>query len=323
MTPAHLARTVDAIRKAELVHLHFYWDLGNVQVAYLCRLLGVPYVISVHGALDSRSLDSGKKSMKRLYLRFLGRTVFGKSDAIHVDCVHEEEQVKKRFSDAKYWVFPPALEPEVLGMGASTHAPETGLARPELEPKTRFEILYLGRIDPKKGCDVLISAASLLKQRGLEFDLLIAGALSGDDFGKHIDVLVERGNLGGQVRFLGSVSASEKWKLYSRADVFVLPTQQENFGITIFESLSFGTPVVTTENVDTKEELRSSGGVAFSTRSPKDMADSLEILMRDQKALAEMGRKAREFMRAQFSSDAYFEGYHEFYKNVIERRATS
>ena len=107
-------------------------------------------------------------------------------------------------------------------------------------------ILFLALLRPNKGADLLIKAVKKLENELTGYRVIIAGT-GEDGYVNSLKELVHNLNLENIVSFPGGIYGNEKWDLYQKADVFVLPTLNENFGIVIAESLASGTPVITTK----------------------------------------------------------------------------
>jgi glycosyltransferase involved in cell wall biosynthesis len=107
------------------------------------------------------------------------------------------------------------------------------------------QLLYLSRIHKKKGIEELIHAWARIKP--CNWELVIAGGDGGDGYRLKMVALCNQLNLSGSIRFIGEVYTSAKDRLYSEADLFILPSHSENFGLVVAEALSFGLPVITTK----------------------------------------------------------------------------
>jgi glycosyltransferase involved in cell wall biosynthesis len=120
---------------------------------------------------------------------------------------------------------------------------------------------------------------------------------------KKLRALADSLNLGDACRFLGMVTGAAKQSLYQAADVFALPTSQENFGLVYTESLACGTPIVATRGTDIWRDLERSGGAVIADPSPEAFADAIAELAADRKRRAEMGRRGRAFVFAWLNPD--------------------
>ena len=122
-------------------------------------------------------------------------------------------------------------------------------------------------------------------------------------------------------QFLGMVRGVEKLSLYQLADVFVLPTYQENFGLVLPEAMAAGTPVVTTRGTDIWRELEQAGAKIVSN-SPTSIADAIEEFLSDEPQRERVGQQGREYVRHWLNHDHVTEGYEKMYRDTIERGAS-
>lgn len=239
----------------DVAHLHTPWYFGNVQLGRLFDRMNLPYVLSVHGMLDHYSMDQ-KALKKLLYLKLFAQKLSDHAATVHFTAEEEQSQALNYVSLHR----PSCVLPCMVDLHALDCLPGPEIARDEF-PSIRddaFKILFLSRLHPKKGVDVLIEAVARLSAESINVQLLLAGP--GDQ--PYVDALrdlVRRLDLGRKVEFLGMVQGETKSSLYQLADVFVLPTRQENFGLVLVEAMACGATVVTTRGTDIWQELQRGG----------------------------------------------------------------
>jgi glycosyltransferase involved in cell wall biosynthesis len=226
----------------DLAHLYGVYDLLGPPIARRCSRGGIPYVVEPMGMYRPivRNLY-----LKRLYHRALGdrlmreaRFVIATSEQerreLAADGVNEERIVVRR-----------------NGIEAPATMPEPGRFRRRLAiPEDTQVILFLGRLVEKKSADILISAFARLRARAgaaMRTVLVLAGPEEDAAYGRRLREQCAELRLGNAVRFAGPLYGEEKWQAYRDADVFVLPSQNENFGNTAAEAAACGTPVMVTD----------------------------------------------------------------------------
>ncbi|VAX39537.1 hypothetical protein MNBD_PLANCTO03-437, partial [hydrothermal vent metagenome] len=126
--------------------------------------------------------------------------------------------------------------------------------------------------------------------------------------------------LGDRVRFLGFVTGLEKISLLQAADLFVLPSHQENFGYALFEALAAGTVVITSRDVDTWPEVVESGGGIAITRDATCLADTIESVLSDPSRRAEMEVAGRAWVLKNLHPNAVVARYEALYHSVMSER---
>ena len=226
----------------DLVHIYGLYDLVGPRVAAACRRLARPYVVEPMGMFLPivRSIW-----MKRLYHDTLGgRLLQGASRVIATSEQERQEFLEGGITDSKVVV-------RRNGIDIPEKFPPAGSFRTLWNiAKDAKLVLFLGRLVSKKSPDLMLEAFSHWNRRdnGSEDAVLVmAGPDEGDGFRRHLEVIASRMGLNGRVLFTGPLYGDAKWAAYRDADVFVLPSQNENFGNTAAEAVASGTPVLVTD----------------------------------------------------------------------------
>jgi glycosyltransferase involved in cell wall biosynthesis len=314
-TSAELAEIERHVQAADVVHLHQPWDRANLQLSRLCGRLGRPYLITAHGMLDDWSMaQRGLK--KRLYLALGGRRVLEQAAFVHCTAKSELEQAQRWFPRGRGCVVP-----YVVDLAPFRDLPGPELARRAVPAADADEpiVLFLSRVHEKKRPEVVIDAAAILRDAGERCRVLIAGT-GEESYVAALKQRVARLNLGDRVSFIGLVVGAEKLSLYQRADIFVLPTSQENFGLVYTEALACGTPVVATKGTDIWQELESSGGAIIAPGDPKPTADAILSLLHDPERRRDMGRRGREWVLANLDGGRVIRQFEDVYAQAATAR---
>jgi len=212
----------------------------------------IPYYVFPHGMLDPWFKETFplKHLKKWLYWPWAEYRVL--RDAAAVIFTSEEERLQARQS---FWLYRCREKVSPLGVEAppiSTSAKSEFLARyPQLQNTRNF--LFLGRLHPKKGCDILLDAFARVRSAD-SISLILAGP---DQIGWESDLRrqVARLNLTNRVAFTGMLQGTIKQGAFACADAFVLPSHQENFGISVVEALAAGVPVLISNRVNVWREI--------------------------------------------------------------------
>ena len=281
-----LARLTEVLRDVDVVHLHAPWVTANVQIASVARGLGKPYLLTAHGMLDDWSMNQ-KRLKKRAFLALVGNRLLRGAARVHCTAQAELDQAR-RFLPRENGVVLPLL----MDLSEYAEPPGPAMARDRFPPLRADvpKLLFLSRVHPKKGVEQLIAAAAVLRKRGRPCTVLIAGP--GDPpYVAALEQLAIGEGVAESVHFLDMVRGPLKLSLYEAADVFVLPTSQENFGLVLVEALACRTPVVTTQGVDIWRELQSAGAV-IAPANPDAIASAVETVLNhaQRESLGERGR---------------------------------
>jgi glycosyltransferase involved in cell wall biosynthesis len=192
--------------------------------------------------------------------------------------------------------------------------PQDGLSLLPEGLREKPKVLFLSRLHEKKGVDVLIRAAALLRERRRECVVMVAGK-GEEGYERYLHELTERLSLQDDVVFLGLVTGKTKISLYQAADLFVLPTQQENFGMVLAEALAAGTPVITTKGTDIWMEIEQAGGT-IAVGTAEGIAGAIENLLSRRNEWASLGERGRAWAFESLAMEPLARKYEAFYRTV-------
>lgn len=307
---AAVAGLDDLLRKTDVLHLHAPWTASNTQFAAAARRLSVPYVLTLHGMLDDWSMAQ-KRLKKRIYLAIAGNRLLRGAAAIHCTAQAELEQASHWFSRERGVVLPLLFDLEAF---RRLPGPELARARFAQLNGDRPALLFLSRVHPKKGLEQLIGAAGELRRRRTGCEILIAGP-GEEEYVARLQALATSLGVGDIVHFLGMVRGEEKLSLYQAADLFVLPTSQENFGLVLLESLACGAPVLTTRGVDIWQELQAAGA-RIADAAPEALATAIGELLSDRMGLKSRGDAGRRWVFERYEPQRLAGEYESLYRSV-------
>jgi glycosyltransferase involved in cell wall biosynthesis len=278
----------------DAVIVHGIWQYQSKAVRDVCRRLRIPYFLFVHGALDPwfEQHYPGKHLKKTVYWKLFEYRVLRDAQAVLFTC--EEERRLARTSFAPY-----RAAEAIVGLGIDDPPPEAEPQRaaflaafPHLRDKRI--VLFLSRLHPKKGCDLLIRAFADACRLDPDLHLVIAGP---DADGTRADLESLAGDLGvvERLTFTGMVTSDTKWGAYRCADVFALTSHSENFGIVIAEALACGLPALITDKVNIWREIDSAaaGFVDTDTNAGASRLLARWLALEDQDR-ARMRERARQ-----------------------------
>jgi glycosyltransferase involved in cell wall biosynthesis len=258
-TPHFVPWLKENARKYDAVIVNGLWSYAAMGSSRALPNSDTPYFVYPHGMLDP--YFNKIKPVKRLIKQFLWWISEGRllANANAVFFVTEEEL---RLANNAFWPF--RCRGRVVAYGtqdikgdAQAQIAAFRSACPSLGNR-RF-LLYLSRIHPKKGCDLLVEAFAKVAHKDPDVDLVIAGP---DSVGwiKKLQAAAENAGIGKRIHWPGMLKGDLKWGAFRGSDAFVLPSHQENFGIVIAEAMACGRPVLTTDKVNTWREVVASGG---------------------------------------------------------------
>lgn len=286
----------------DLAHIHGLWDLHLHKVAVACRLAGVKYVVAPRGMLEPWSLRQKwlKKRIARLVYqdRDLSRAA-----ALHATAESEAEQFRRLGFCNPIIVSPNGVNVPAVEIAAS-------------RPSDARRALFVSRMHPKKGVMELVEAWSRLKAAGCvpvgAWKCELVYTVNGDlerGYEAKVKARVRELGLADSFVFTGALDDDDKWNAYARADLFVLPTYSENFGIVVAEALWAGVPVITTKGTPWADLEAGADGHACGWWIDLPPKDSLEralgaAMAVDAGTLAEMGRRGHDLVNRKYTWQA-------------------
>lgn len=295
------------VSEANVLHLHTPWDPMNLRLAKLARREGVPYVVTIHGMLDDWSMCQ-KPWKKRAYLALVGQRLLERAAYVHCTAQEEQRQAKQWFPRGKTIVLP-----YILDIQPFVNLPRIEEARrafPVLQNDAP-KVLFLSRVHPKKGVEVLIRAVAMLHAEGMTCETVIAGP-GNRSYINQLQAMADEQGVADHVHFVGMVKGSLKLSLYQACDVFVLPTHQENFGLVLPEAMACGTPVVTTRGVDIWREIQAVG-MTIAEGNPQEMSEAIRSLLAQPAELRVKSQAARQWVMTRFEPEQLAEEYAALY----------
>ena len=226
----------------DISHIFGLYDLLGPKVAGACRKAGQPYLLEPMGMFLPivRNLQ-----LKRLYHLMLGDAMIGGASRVIATSEQEREEFLQGGITSKKIVV------RRNGIDIPNRFPPAGQFRKQwnISSNAKF-ILFLGRLVSKKSPDLMLEAFSRWRRSGHNSEdsvLVMAGPDEADGYRQRLETLAVQMGLNGGVKFTGPLYEDEKWAAYRDADLFVLPSQNENFGNTAAEAVACGTPVVVTD----------------------------------------------------------------------------
>jgi len=299
------------IERFDLVHIHEIWHHPHFAAYRAARKAKKPFIITVHGALEPWCLNY-KALKKRIYAVLIQRRILNRAAAIHAITQEEVEHIRAFGVDSPIFTIPNGIDSEEF----SELPPREELEKhyPELQGKK--VVLFLGRIHPKKGLDLLARAFGQVARERKDVHLLIVGPDEGGYRGEVERSLVSEGVVE-KATFTGMLTGKEKLAALSRADIFVLPSYSEGFSMAILEALACGLPVIITRQCHFPEVAEARAGIVIDPDSAQ-LAEAMIELLDNPKLREEMGNNGKRLVMERFTWDKIANQMIELYQRVLK-----
>ena len=235
------------VAESDLIHVNGIYTHPATLGARCARQAGKPHLVAVRNGLDPWMMRINR--LKKM----LGFKLYVQADLKGATCIHTTAQQEIDACLAMGINRPFTIIPNGINASAFSELPEPEYAE-ELWPvlKDRRVILFLSRLSKQKGLDIIIPSWNRIMKKHPDAILVIAGP-DYQGYGDFVRNLANKSYCSDEIIFTANVTGQKKLALYSRANIFVLPSYTENFGNVVAEALACGVPVVTTQATPWKE----------------------------------------------------------------------
>jgi glycosyltransferase involved in cell wall biosynthesis len=301
------AQVEHALARVDLVHLHGLWNVPVWVGAHRALRLSVPYVVSPRGMLDGGSFAHHRLRKEICYSawekRYLRSAAF-----LHATSRSEKVEIEKR-----------SLGPPIVCIPNGVFAPESSTLS-SFRNKAGIPldvplVVYLGRLHPTKRLDLLVGAMERVWKDEPQCRLVVAGPADGLD----PRALDSGPKAATRVHVTGALDECEKWSLLSTADVLVLCSDSESFGLSVVEALAAGTPAIATRTCPWAELEREGCGL-WVEQDVESIAKGVSTILTDRDRARTMGSRGRELVKRRYSWPAIGREMATYYQQIVESR---
>ncbi|WP_088240458.1 glycosyltransferase [Calothrix rhizosoleniae] len=301
-----------SIHQYDLIHVHAIFSYASTAAMANARLQKVPYIVRPLGQLCKWSLQQSARK-KQIYLKLIEKANLNHSQGIHFTSEQEKQEASQLNLTSPSFIIP-------HGLSIPAKIPD---ARQRLRQHFNLPlldepiILFLSRLHPKKGLDYLIPALSKLSN--YRFTFILAG--SGEpDYESEIKSLIAALGIEERTYFTGFVKGELKDLLLQGANLFVLTSYSENFGISVLESLAIGLPVLITSGVALADMVKQKQIGYVTELDVDEIANAIDTFLNDPQVGKVMGDNACQFIAEQYSWHYIAKKIIVTYKKIIDYR---
>jgi glycosyltransferase involved in cell wall biosynthesis len=270
----------------DVIHIHALFSYPSIAAAVCAKRAGVPYLVRPLGTLNKWGMYHRRPWLKRLSFWLVESNVLRWAAGVQYTSTQEELEARRLGVEHVSYVIPNPVElpgePAPPGVFRSEHQCLIG----------KTVVIFLSRLDAKKGLDLLLPAFARIRVRHPEAILVVAG----DGNPTFVHGLKEQSRqlgLDKGIMWVGFLAGETKRSALADADVFVLPSYSENFGVAVVEAMGAGLPVVVSDQVGVQRQvIEAKAGIVVEC-STEQLELALCTLIGDATARARMGKNAR------------------------------
>ncbi|NDQ56954.1 MAG: glycosyltransferase [Acidipila sp.] len=318
-----------ALRKTassfDVAHIYSLYGFPTAAAAHYCRKSGVPYVIHPHGSLDP-FLRTHHALRKAAYSRCFLPTIFAGAAAVMFNSA-EELKLSRDAPELAHLDDPAGNGPSsvIVDVGVEEiffSGPSEGVRHEfrEKYPEWRGRrlVTYFGRLNFKKGLDILVAAFCAVAREQNDLHLVLAGP-DGDGYGEKIRRWLGDAGMLERATFTGNVAGAERVALLQGSAVMMLTSYTENFGQAVAEAMAAGVAVIISDRVNIWPEVERARAGLVVPCDDDAAAAALRKILESPEAAREMGRRGRELALARFPWSAVGRQILAVYEKMIER----
>ena len=280
----------------DVLHLHSVFLWPTYVAARAAQRAHMPYIVSPRGMLVPELIRRKSRFVKSVWIRLVEKRTFLHASAVHFTAQREWDDALR--------VPIPLPAPFIVPNGIDLLAPESIARLPDT-------LLFLGRINWKKGLDRLLDAVKALPN----VKVIIAGN-DEEQLTPKLRAQAERNGIADRIDFRGPVSGAAKEELLRTSTALVLPSLSENFGNVVLEAMAAEMPVIVTPEVGLAADVALAGAGFVTSNLPKPLAAAILSLMSNSEGRAAMGRRGRALVQAHFTWDRVATQMEEHYLRV-------
>lgn len=301
VSPALWSHLISNVKSYDIVHIQSWWNILVIVAAWICHFKKVKVVISPRGMLSPYVMKSGKWKAKKFIHTIIGRRVLKKS-WFHATSPAENTECLELIKGWKGFVLPNLITLPVIPL--------------ERRDNDIFTLIFMSRIHPKKGIELLFDAISKIKT---PIRLQIAG--SGEQaYVKQLKRLARELSITDRIEWQGWVDREKKFLSLRDADLFILLSHNENFANVVVESLHMNTPVFLSEGVGLSTFVQENNLGWVTPLIMESIVSSLEEAIASEDKIGYIRKEGRNLIELNFSAVKLIKSYVEEYQRIIDTK---
>lgn len=313
--PAMLWRLCRYARNADFIILHSLYSFPVLAGYLLARLYRKPYGLWPHGVLApvQRQISVRKK---KVYNWLVAKSILSNASVLFYSALGERNETYDLHLRK-----PSVIIPHGMDIQEFANLPPRGEFRSRyLSGHSGPLLLFLSRLNPKKGLDILVRAFALVVEKMASVRLAIVGSSDPPEYVRLVENWIREYKVSDYVVMPGLLTGHERLAAFADADVFVFPSEAESFGFAMFEAMASGIPVVASSTLDYAAEVQGYDAGLVVRRDPQEFANAIVRLLGDADLRQRMGKNGLQLARA-YSWESCGEKIERTIQSVLQGKA--
>lgn len=297
------------IHRYDIIHMHGIWHFGSLAPFLIPHKAAL--VITIHGLLD-RWAVAHSKWKKDIVTALYQKKILGKADLIQINNTDEEEDV------IRYLGYRPAnmvIVPNGMKVSEYINLPEKGIFRKkhDIRPDQQM-VLFMGRLNIKKGLDLLLPAFQQVYEKLPNAVLILAGP--DDGYQAETEEFISKHNLGDRIKLVGMLTDTIKKEALADADLFVLPSYSEGFSIAVLEAMTSKVPTLVSDRVGFGDYIKKYNASYLTPLTSEGVAAGLLKILQDKTYADQLKNQAFRMVTENFDITVVANQLLEEYKKI-------
>jgi glycosyltransferase involved in cell wall biosynthesis len=292
-SPRLYAAAINVAERADFVTLHSLFSYPVLVGYLLAKRFHKPYGLWPHGVFAPVQTGVSRRK-KSLYMALRARRILDSASVLFYSASGERDEARELGLKA-----PSVVIPHGIDIRPFANLPPKGSFRKKyLSGHSGPIVLYLGRLNLKKGIDLLIAAMTQVVRTVPDVRLVIAGGAHPPSFNSEVKGWLAAAGLSDSAVITGLLGENEKLSAFADCDVFVMPSIAENFGFAMFEAMASGRPVICAETLNYASEVKKHEAGIAVRRSADELAAAIALLLSDPVRSRILGTNGQRLARA-------------------------
>jgi glycosyltransferase involved in cell wall biosynthesis len=301
------------IHEYDVIHCHGIWHFGSLAPFLLDKT--VTKVVTIHGLLDKWAIRHSYWKKKLLSI-VLQKRLLNRADLIQINNTDEQGDLLRYLGHQHPNV---VIIPNGIPMADFETLPAPGTFRKQHGiPAKQPLILFMSRLNIKKGLDLLLPAFAQYAQRHPDALLVLAGP--DDGYQAAAEAFIRANNLTDRVKLVGMLIDEDKKAALADANAFVLPSYSEGFSMAVLEAMASGTPAIVSDRVGFGEVIRETGAACLTELTSESVLASLEKVMHDDQYRDQIRATGQALVRQRYDIQVVADQLLAAYQSVLNKR---